>query len=113
MRALTLPVLLVKLLGLTVVFAAFSHLAYAQDPLAPPPQAPSASGGSILDDSTKNVYGPKTCLWTTEQDLFKNRANYRHLDTTIFNYHRWTYTQHSNYLYKDLGVNGTAQECDG
>ena len=108
MRALALPALWTKILAFSTVFVAFSHLTYAQDPSAPSTEAISPGGKSILDDSTKSVYGPKTCLWTTEQDLFRNRANYRPLDTAVNNYHRWTYTQRSSYLYKDLGVNGTA-----
>ncbi len=66
------------------------------------------AGSSILDDTTRNVYGPQTSRWTTEQELFENRPNYRPLDTVIANYHRWTYVQRFNNFYKDLGVMGTA-----
>lgn len=72
------------------------------------PPAGKRMGSQILDDSTKNVYGPNTSLWTTEQELFENRANYRPIDTTIANYHRWTYVQMFNNYYKDLGIMGTA-----
>src|SRR6185436_17640732 len=65
------------------------------------------AGSSILDDTTRNVYGPHTSRWTTEQDLFENRPNYRPLDTLVNNYHRWTYVQRFNNFYKDLGVMGT------
>ena len=65
-------------------------------------------GSSIVDDSTKNVYGPQTTKWTTEEDIFYNRNNYRAVDTLINNYHRWTNVQKSNYFYKDLGNVGTA-----
>ncbi|MBY0433687.1 MAG: putative porin [Cyclobacteriaceae bacterium] len=61
-----------------------------------------------MDDSTKNIYGPNTSKWTTESDLFVNRPNYRPLDTTITNYHRWTYVQRFNNFYQDLGAMGTA-----
>lgn len=37
-----------------------------------------------------------------------NRPNYRPLDTTITNYHRWTYVQRFNNFYQDLGAMGTA-----
>lgn len=47
-------------------------------------------------------------MWTTEQELFENRPNYRPIDTTIANYHRWTYVQLFNNYYKDLGIAGTA-----
>ena len=71
--------------------------------------APARKGRSqIVDDSTKNVYGPKTTLSTTEKSLFLNQNRYVPLDTSIINYHRWTYVQRFNNFYKDLGNNGTA-----
>jgi len=73
-------------------------------------QAPSrrGKGSQIVDDSTKNVYGPKTTLWITENDLFLNKKNYQPLDTSLANYHRWTYVQRFNNHYQDLGNMGTA-----
>lgn len=65
-------------------------------------------GSSIVDDSTKMVYGPESTQWTTEKDIFKNRPNYRPLDTTLQEYHRWTYVQRFQNFYQDLGVVGTA-----
>ncbi len=65
-------------------------------------------GSQVVDDSTKNVYGPKTTLWSTEPDLFRNRPNYRPLDTLITNYHWWTFMERLQFQYQDLGVNGTA-----
>ncbi len=65
-------------------------------------------GSQIVDDSTKNVYGPKTTLWITEDDLFANKNHYEPLDTALSNYHRWTYIQRFNNLYQDLGNVGTA-----
>lgn len=100
MRGLALHVFWSKYVCLGLVFTAFSHLASGQ--------ASSATNKSILDDSTKSIYGPKTSLWTTEKDLFQNRANYRAIDSSVSNYHRWTYVQRFNYFYKDLGIVGTA-----
>jgi hypothetical protein len=37
----------------------------------------------IINDSTKNVYGPKTSLWSTEGELFFNKKNFQPLDTRI------------------------------
>ena len=65
-------------------------------------------GSKIVDDSTRNVYGPATTLWTTEKNIFANDPTYYTLDTTINNYHRWTHIQKSNNFYKDLGNIGTA-----
>lgn len=65
-------------------------------------------GSKVVDDSTRNVYGPNTTKWTTEEDIFFNRNNYQPIDTAILNYHRWTYVQRFNNTYKDLGNIGTA-----
>jgi Putative porin len=62
----------------------------------------------IINDSAKNVYGPKTSKWITESDLFYNKKNYQPLDTAIHNFHRWTYVQRFNNKYQDLGNMGTA-----
>jgi len=70
-------------------------------------QAPRR-GSQVLDDSTRNVYGPKTTQWISEQDLFYGRNNYQPIDTSIINYHRWNYVNRFNYKYKDLGNIGTA-----
>ncbi|NJN41684.1 MAG: putative porin [Flammeovirgaceae bacterium] len=65
-------------------------------------------GSRILDDTTKNIYGPHTTRWISEDDLFYNRKNYRYLDTLINNFHRWTYVQRFENFYHDLGNMGTA-----
>ncbi len=65
-------------------------------------------GSKVVDDSTKNIYGPKTSKWITEKDLFENKTYYQPIDTSITNYHRWTYVQKFNNFYKDLGNVGTA-----
>ncbi|NOT73812.1 MAG: hypothetical protein HOP08_02710 [Cyclobacteriaceae bacterium] len=95
--------ILLRILVIIAVFTSFS--ANAQRQKKPVKQR---IGSSIVDDSTKNVYGPQTTLWTTEKDLFENRPNYRVLDTAVNNYHRWTYVQRFNNFYKDLGPMGTA-----
>jgi len=68
----------------------------------------SRRGSSIVNDSTRNIYGPTTTRWTTEREMFTAKTNFRPLDTTINNYHRWTYVQKSANFYHDLGNNGTA-----
>ncbi|HEY5691375.1 MAG TPA: putative porin, partial [Cyclobacteriaceae bacterium] len=65
-------------------------------------------GSKVVDDSTRNTYGPNTSKWITEEDLFYNRNNYQPIDTSIINYHRWTYLQRFNNEYKDLGNVGSA-----
>jgi len=68
----------------------------------------SRIGSSVVDDSTRNPYGPTTTRWTTEREMFTAKTNFRPLDTSINNYHRWTYVQKSANFYHDLGNNGTA-----
>jgi hypothetical protein len=104
MTPVSLRVILPRILCLLAVSAVFSANAQRQKTDDSGPRM----GSSIVNDSLQNVYGPETTTWTTEQDLFRNRPNYRPLDTTINNYHRWTYVQRLNYFYKDLGVMGTA-----
>jgi hypothetical protein len=50
-----------------------------------------AQGGTqILDDSTKNVYGPHTTLHFYENDILNNRDSVRYrVDTNLTNFHRW------------------------
>ena len=64
---------------------------------------------SIINDSTKNIYGPKTTLSTTEKEIFENKRNsYQPLDTLIRDLHRWDFVQRNEYKYQDLGNLGTA-----
>lgn len=91
-------------LAATAVLACFDAEAQRR---GKPPAAPRV-GSSIVDDSTKMVYGPESTRWTTESDLFKNKPNYRPLDTAISEYQRWTYVQKYQNFYQDLGVVGTA-----
>ena len=76
-------------------------------PTKPIPER-QGKGSQIVDDSTKNVYGPKTTLWISENDLFLNKKNYQPLDTNLANYHRWTYVQRFRNFFQDLGNVGTA-----
>ncbi len=71
-------------------------------------ESKSRIGSKIIDDSTKNIYGPKTSKWITEEDIFRGDSVYQPIDTSITNYHRWIYTQRFNNTYKDLGFVGTA-----
>lgn len=64
-------------------------------------------GSQVVDDSTRNVYGPNTTRWITENDLFYDRNTYQPIDTSILNYHRWDYVNRLNNTYKNLGNVGT------
>ncbi len=72
-------------------------------------EAPAKRRGSqIIDDSTKQVYGPKTSRYFFEKDVFMNRQTNYPIDTAIRNFHRFTYVQRNHNLYQDLGNIGTA-----
>lgn len=68
----------------------------------------TGKGSIVVDDSTRNVYGPKTSKWITEKEIFYNKKEYKLLDTTLINMHRWNYVQRFEFLYHDLGNVGTA-----
>jgi putative beta-barrel porin len=62
----------------------------------------------ILDDSTKLVYGPTTTQYIYEDNIKYNDLYFNTVDTSIFNIHRYTTTELSQYQLQDLGVIGTA-----
>jgi hypothetical protein len=61
----------------------------------------------VIDDTTKQIYGPRTSRYFYEQDVFFNRKKFYRIDTLITNFHRYTFVQRNNYLYQDLGNIGT------
>ena len=98
----------IKRTGGLFSFILFTSLSLSFSSMAQQKEGGRRTGSQIVDDTTKNVYGPKTTLWTTEENIFFNKKTYNALDTTITNYHRWTYIQRLNNFYKDLGNVGTA-----
>ena len=62
----------------------------------------------ILDDTTQLVYGPETTQYLYEHNIKFNDRYFTPVDTAIFNLHRFTTTEVSNYMLQDLGVVGTA-----
>jgi hypothetical protein len=69
---------------------------------------PGRKGSRVIDDTTRQIYGPKTAKYYYEEDVFFNRKIVHPIDTLIRNFHRWTYVQRYNYSYQDLGNQGTA-----
>jgi Putative porin len=65
-------------------------------------------GSRVIDDTTKQVYGPKTSKYYYENDVFLNRITYHAIDTTVRNFHKFTYVAWHNNLYQDLGNIGTS-----
>lgn len=77
-------------------------IVYGQDP------SEGRRGSRIINDSTKQVYGPKTSKYFYEEDVFLNLPTTHFIDTAIRNFHRFNYVQRFENLYQDLGNVGTA-----
>src|SRR5690554_3576602 len=70
---------------------------------------PRRTGSRVIDDTTRQVYGPRTSTYYHERDFFFNRPVLNPIDTVIHNYHRNSnYVQKNENLYQDLGNIGTA-----
>jgi len=66
--------------------------------------------GSILDDTTQNLYGPKTTLQLYELDVFEGRYREQRVDTTIQNIQNQRYWFQDTAFYQHLGQVGTASQ---
>jgi hypothetical protein len=97
-----LHVKLIRTSFLLLMGALISYSALAQD------DSRGRRGSRVIDDSSKQVYGPRTSRYFYEQDVFFNREKLHQIDTFIRNFHKWNYTQRFNNLYQDLGTVGTA-----
>lgn len=65
-------------------------------------------GGKLLDDSTKNIYGPTTTKYTFESNIKYNQLEYYVIDTLIDDMHRFNYVNAQKNQLQDLGNIGTA-----
>jgi hypothetical protein len=65
-------------------------------------------GSKIIDDTTKQIYGPKTSFYFYEDDFFTNQFTLHTIDTAKWNFHRFNYVQRFENFYQDLGNIGTA-----
>lgn len=77
-----------------VFFSFFINLTFAQ----------------ILDDSTKQVYGPKSVKFRLEKDILKNFNTEYNPDTTLEKFYKSDILVERNWLYQDLGNIGTASK---
>jgi hypothetical protein len=72
-------------------------------------EQPERRGSRVIDDTTKQIYGPNTSQYYFERDVFYNRPVLHSIDTFIRNFHRnSSYVSKYNHLYQDLGNIGTA-----
>jgi hypothetical protein len=88
-----------------LILLAICISASAQDDEGP---AQRKKRSRVIDDSTKQVYGPNTSKFYYEHDVFYNRPVIHTIDTLIKNFHRYNYVQGNNNFYQDLGNIGTA-----
>ncbi|MEP1085918.1 MAG: putative porin [Algoriphagus sp.] len=63
---------------------------------------------TLLDDSTRMVYGPKTSLYFFEKDIKRNNLILYPQDTALNNFHNYDPVAKSNWKYQDLGNIGSA-----
>ena len=63
---------------------------------------------SILHDSTRQVYGPKTSLFIKQDNIKYNQGGYVSVDTSIATLHRFSFVHQYKNRLQDLGNNGTA-----
>ncbi|MDF2158345.1 putative porin [Algoriphagus sp. CAU 1675] len=77
---------------------------------AQPPQEGEELDGrrTLLDDSTRMVYGPNTALYFYEKDLKRNSLVLYPQDTLLDNFHNYDPVAKSGWKYQDLGNIGSA-----
>lgn len=95
-------VFILKRLFLRVIFSRYSLFVCFFVFLA------SAGRAQILNDSTQNIYGPKTTRYFLEKDVYNSIDTLYSLDTALNAFHRFEFPARYNYLYQDLGNKGSA-----
>lgn len=76
--------------------------------LANPQEQDQEGRRTLLDDSTKQVYGPKTTLYFYEKAIKRNSLKLYELDTLLDNFHSYDPVAKSGWKYQDLGNVGSA-----
>ena len=94
--------------AILLVFILGGFGAFAQIPNLGEEERQERTGSSILDDSTKQVYGPTTSSFTFLPNIKYNKTHYWNIDTTILDWHRFQFPLQFNNTYQDLGNIGTA-----
>jgi hypothetical protein len=89
-----------------IIFSALVLMGLSAAAQEDPPQR--RRGSRVIDDTTRQIYGPNTSKYYYERDVFYNRNVISPIDTFIRNFHRFNYVQRNSNLYQDLGTIGTA-----
>src|SRR5690606_30724148 len=69
---------------------------------------PTRRGSRIVDDTTKQIYGPTTSTYFFEDEVFLNLNRKYVIDTLIRDFHHYEPYQQSGYTLQDLGNIATA-----
>ena len=69
---------------------------------------PGLKNGKLLDDSTKQIYGPTTTRYTFEKNIKYNDSRYYVIDTLLTNIHQFNYMNNYGNKRQDLGFIGSA-----
>ncbi|MEQ8244809.1 putative porin [Fulvivirga sp.] len=65
-------------------------------------------GSSVIDDSTKQVYGPTTTEFTYLRNIKYNNPKSWNVDTLVYDFHKFQFIAQRNNTYQNLGNIGTA-----
>ncbi|GAB2495657.1 putative porin [Algoriphagus taiwanensis] len=76
--------------------------------LADPQETEQEGRRTLLDDSTRMVYGPKTSLYFFEKDIRRNSLTLYEQDTLLDNFHNYDPVQKGGWKYQDLANIGSA-----
>jgi hypothetical protein len=94
---------LLRVISFLLIINVFPVVLFAQEDDDAPRR-----GSRIIDDTTKQIYGPRTSQYYFEEDVFMNRDVRYKVDTLIRDFHRFNDVQRNENFYQDLGVIGTA-----
>ncbi len=117
-KSFTIVLFILALLGSTSLYGQISESGQRQ-PQNPrnrpgqnnqqgPDSTRTGRPGSILDDSTRAIYGPKTTLQLYENDILDGTYREQRIDTTIQNMHNQRFWFQDTAYYQQLGNIGTA-----
>lgn len=76
--------------------------------LADPQETEQEGRRTLLDDSTRMVFGPKTSLYFFEKDIRRNSLTLYEQDTLLDNFHNYDPVQKGGWKYQDLANIGSA-----
>lgn len=79
-----------------------------REPVNPEEEEQQDGRRPLLDDSTRQVYGPKTSFFYFERDLKRNRLQLYEQDTSLTNFHNYDPVAKGGWKYQDLGNIGSA-----